>query len=126
VARLAEAAKGAQVNIQIGRGEAKLFGHVADFSRKLHQRFTHPLDLFLAECAPFHSADRSAFEQLPQEIDQSKSEIGETKARSRQKAGALGLETIGTSTEVFSGPVPQEIRSQAGRETMFLCLFSGP
>jgi hypothetical protein len=29
VARLAEAAQGTQVDIQIGRGEARLFGHLA-------------------------------------------------------------------------------------------------
>ena len=78
MACLAEAAQGAQVDIQIGRGEAKLFGHLADFGLKLHQRFTHLLDLFLAERAPFHTADGLAFEQLSQEIDQGKNELSKT------------------------------------------------
>ena len=74
---LAEAAERTEVDSQIGRGEAKLFGHLADFSFELHERFAHLLDLFLAEGASFHPADGLAFEQLPQEIDQSQNELGQ-------------------------------------------------
>ncbi len=67
----------AEIEIQVGRAQAKVVGQFVNLGFEFHEGCAHLLDLLLGERASLHPADGLSLKQLTYQFDQSQHQLGQ-------------------------------------------------
>src|SRR5438094_691402 len=72
---VAETAGSFSIQIKVCRRQIKILRELVNLPFQLHQGFAHLFNLLVGQRTPFHAADRLAFEQLAEQLNQAQHEF---------------------------------------------------
>src|SRR5207253_3555218 len=70
-----QAAERSEIEIKVCRRQIKILRELVNLPFQLHQGFAHLFNLLVGQRPPFHAADRLAFEQLAEQLNQAQHEF---------------------------------------------------
>src|ERR671936_1447863 len=100
-----EVSERAQGDVQVLLREAEVLPQLLHPLFERHQRLAEPLDLLVAQSSGFHSPDRLALHELPQELDEREHKLGQAP---RHVLTILGLDPHrpGSVEKLYGGQGP--------------------